>query len=479
MLAWLSLLVLRMQLPLKYGVSFWSPVSGPQLRLSWLLDFGSWSLTFALLTILLAWQFSYLGKLRKGQTESLIWGITLTLPGLLAVLSGNGLALVLAWSGLDILLLVARLRQLKDRVDANRILAFFSSGLAGTAFLLWALISQGTSSGVDFAAIPVTAAFALLLGAGIRLGAMPLNPYLLTPPDSPLPRAALWRLMLASATLAPIWRLNNPLAQFKILLMLLALFTALYASIQWLRTVDRYAGLPFWVLGFSTMALAAAINGQTTAAFAWTLVVALPGGLLFLVPVQNVPRGLLGGLGILLLAGLPFTPSYAGSGFYAQPGTFLNYAFFLPHSLLILGWLRKAEQKGWEEGEARVSLAGFPVLGAALLSLSHLVLGLGLAPALSFSALGFWLWPPIVLLLFLGASILLRRARPLTEKWANLLERAFSLTWLYRLVGQFVRQGAALLSIFSGLLEGRAGVLWALLTVALLLSVITQLNMPG
>ncbi|HEY4718674.1 MAG TPA: hypothetical protein VIH14_06640, partial [Anaerolineales bacterium] len=88
-------------------------------------------------------------------------------------------------------------------------------------------------------------------------------------------------------------------------------------------------------------------------------------------------------------------------------------------------------------------------------------------------------WPALVVLA--GSAIfffLARLRRPtLASRIQLALDWLFSLRWL-KLVGNLLSRMLSWgLSFFNGLLEGPAGVLWALLFVAILLSLAAQYGM--
>jgi hypothetical protein len=85
------------------------------------------------------------------------------------------------------------------------------------------------------------------------------------------------------------------------------------------------------------------------------------------------------------------------------------------------------------------------------------------------------LLPALAMLVVAGGLALLAGNMPVSlERLAPAFASIFSFAWFYRLAELLYQQVARLLRLFSALLEGQAGVLWALLLVALLLSLIAQ-----
>ena len=84
-------------------------------------------------------------------------------------------------------------------------------------------------------------------------------------------------------------------------------------------------------------------------------------------------------------------------------------------------------------------------------------------------------WPLLALIAFASTIYILpSRSLRLPPFLPRLLERILSFDWLYRYVEITLSAFAALMRVLSRLLEGSAGLLWAFLLIALLLSVLSQ-----
>jgi hypothetical protein len=61
----------------------------------------------------------------------------------------------------------------------------------------------------------------------------------------------------------------------------------------------------------------------------------------------------------------------------------------------------------------------------------------------------------------------------------NALLNILELTWLYRIIANFFRFIERIVALINSILEGRAGILWTLLALALLLSLFVSLESGG
>jgi hypothetical protein len=153
----------------------------------------------------------------------------------------------------------------------------------------------------------------------------------------------------------------------------------------------------------------------------------------------------------------------------------LGYLFF--QAMLLFDFLKKvfsASRSPAEVGRFSPALAiGFLILPAAYFA----ILYFSIAPLPSFPN-NLLLWSPVyvfsVALLILAIGRLGLRIPDLV---GSLFDSIFSPHWLFRWVRRIIDAVRAVINTFTLLLEGEGGVLWALLLVALLVSLITQ--MPG
>ena len=115
--------------------------------------------------------------------------------------------------------------------------------------------------------------------------------------------------------------------------------------------------------------------------------------------------------------------------------------------------------------------------GFIILALSHFALGAGMISFLRIQPSIQALLPSFGALI-LAAIFWFAKPSPISVRKSriSLIEEAVSLRWLYRIGALILRQFANILQSISAILEGRAGVLWALLLVALLLSLISQFS---
>lgn len=473
----LIFLYLRIRLPLTFLVDqSWALGLGDTfLALSWSLTSVSMPLAMAVATLLFA---SIVVQVQRGVTEEWwYWvpGIALSLAAMLSVLAGNVVSLAIAWTFFDGLLLAVSLFWLKRSEDRPLIMARLVFGFIATLLLLSARWLVLPSAALSFSAIPPSSLPLLLLAAGLRLGVLPINPYLLPREEAGSEQSLLLRLLPALIVLPLLGSVASLGLASQAVFPILGLTGALFFAARWLRAASVRSGFSDWILGMVALVFCGASMGAPMATQALALTTVLAGGGLLLqkAPYRLRLLSLLGGF--ILLLGLPFTPLHGLAELLLAGQGPLAYFLFLPYALLAFGWLRFAANApelldlAW----ARAVYA----LGALSLPVVLLFFGLGLAPDLSPRLLaGLPVWGAgLIAGLILAAYALSRRGPLLPQSLAEPVLSFFSLRWFYSGLAAGLEGLEWMMRFIGRLLEGRAGLLWALLMVTLLLSVVTQL----
>lgn len=486
---WGVMIFLRGRLPVTLAGQQWLGLGESAQYPYFLLDPISWPYAFALAGLSLAVILTASARLAY-HTNPLAWaaGLAMAGGGLLAVTAADPLTLAVSWTALDVLELTALLAAVRNRDLSQRVVLAFAARVLGTMVLIWAML-YSRSLGVDlnFTQIPSEVGLVLLLAAGLRLGVLPLHLTL----EWEIPMRRGMGVMLRSAapasSLALLARLPAGLdPTWTPLLLTLATLAVLYTAFTWLSAPDAVAGRPYWLIATAGLAVISVLRGQPAASVAWGLVMLLPGGLLFLHSARDRRTLVYPLLGALGLAGLPFTPAAAGwLGLWSQPFQPASLLFLLAHMALLGGYLRHALLPGDRlAGLERWVQTVYP-FGLLMLVVTQWIAAWFSLP-LSFS-LATWigLVSTLLVLAALALSGWMRARREAAGEgqepaWQNILAgrvggwlgAIFRLDWLYR-AGVFayglVR---SLIGFLATILEGDGGVLWALVLLALLVSVL-------
>jgi hypothetical protein len=416
--------------------------------------------------------------------------LILTSLGLLAVTSGNMLTLLLAWAALDIFELIILLGHVLQSRIRERVILVFSAKMAGIVTLLMAglvLWSQGNT--LSFDNISKTTSVYLVLAAGIRLGVLPLQlPYI---QGLPIRRGVdtTLRLVPAAASYILLVRVSSVGVTGVITPYLLGLTTlaGMYAAINWIRAKDEGEGGHYWLLGIASLAVAAAILNHTSACLAFSIASLLSGGLIFSMSLRHRNLIPLIIFGVFNLSSLPFSPTWQGTTLYQYTAasnvnltifTLFSFFFLLIQSFLLAGFIRLTlreiyplKRESSEHIERWVWL--FYPLALIVMIVTHLYIGWMFYPNLNGFPFSGWIIGPIMLI-FAGLTLYITWRYPQPSPLLNLAKKTsfwntlFSLGWLYQVLWKLFRTISKLFSLFSLILEGDGGLLWALVLFALI-----------
>jgi len=489
-LSWGILLVLHSRLPLTFSTIRWRPegVFGSSPAFS--LDEISWPFAVALATLVVAVILTATARYQY-QTNAVAWAgsLAITAVGLLAVQAANPLTLLMSWTAIDLVELLILINSVADRQLNERAVVVFAARVIGTFIVYYSAVgNQTTWHSFQFFNIPSQAGLYFLVGTGLRLGVLPLHlPFQQEPP---LRRGLgnVLRLVPAASSLVILARLPAGVVEagFAPLLLGLTAFAAFYSGMLWFTSSDELAGRPYWVIALAAMAVACVVRGDPGGALVWGITLILSGCCLFLYSARSLRLIFIPVLGIWGLSGLPFSPSAGGwAGLTSSPVGGLNVIFLAAHILLLMGYARHTMRQGdsLQGMEQWVNLT-YP-LGLILLAVTHVLLGLG---GWSGSrTIGIWWASGLSLILAVVIGVVLRRLalpggerstgrvsswlQPVTQTVYRGVVVVLRLDWLYRLLWGFYRLIGRLVNNLTSILEGDGGVLWALVLLALLLSV--------
>jgi hypothetical protein len=529
---WIMVLIARSAEPQTITLLAWAPVSFFPNSPSLLVDRVSWYFSLALMSLSLSviiTSIAQLGQtLKPGQNQATngvqgtetrgfseegkapgelasiqeistssnwqTWAgmLVLTSFGLISVTAGNMLTLLLAWAALDGIELVILMGQILESRSRERLIVAFTARLAGIGTVLLAGIipwSQGMS--LSFENISQSTSIYLIFAAGLRLGVLPLHlPYV-----QPLPirrgLGTLLRLVPAASSYILLVRVADVGVLGAATPYLLG-FTALagvYASINWAKAGDELSGRPYWLLGTSSLAVASAILNQPAACLAWAIASLLSGGLVFSMSLRHKNLLPIAMLGLINLSALPFTAVWLGTGLYRDTGAIsraipspffytISIAFLLVHAFLFAGFTRHifrgiyARQVMLGEHIERWVWLLYP-LGLIFIIVTHFLIGLWLYPNINNVTFIEWLMGPLAIVLagiiiyafWRYPQIFPHRDIPTS---VSPLNRFLSFEWLYRLFWRVYRLLTRVSALFSTILEGDGGILWALVLFALI-----------
>ena len=491
LLSWGVMLYLRLRLPETLVLAKWQPATLFAAQPVLAIDRPSWPYATALVTLILAMILTDSARTHLGSVSAINWAGSLALGavGLLAVLAGNPFTLMVAWTAIDLVELMVLLGGEETISLSRRVVIAFAARLLGTMALLAAIIISPTNGeSFDLSGSSSVAIFFFLLAAGLRLGVLPLHLPFTQEPRLRRGMGTILRLAPVASALALLARLPDNAIPERWIVPLAALVSlaAFYSAAKWLSAENEMTGRPYWLVGMGALALMSVVNGKPAASLAWGLALLLPGGLLFLYSARRRSFLFLTALGLWGMLGLPFSPAATGwQGLSPGSLSFWGVLIWLALILLILGYIRHALRAGDPtDSIEKWALFVYP-LGLFGLIFIDIVIGIWGWPGSR--SVGIW-WMGAVTVSIVALVLFVYRFYPAVRKLINppetsglpqfiraalgFLGNVFRLDWLYRFIWFVYETLGKILTIFSAILEGDGGVLWALLLLVLLVSLI-------
>ncbi|HLE15572.1 MAG TPA: hypothetical protein VI776_12555 [Anaerolineales bacterium] len=480
-IAWLMVLLAGLQFPRTLELVAWKPeilfTSSPFL----IVDRFSWPFAAGIATLLLAVILTDVARPAEVDWSSWAGELSLAGLGLFAILAGNPLTLVLAWTAIDLLELTILLGEVKEAGATREVVIRFSIRLVGSFLLIAAgLSSEDTGAGLSFSVTSPRAILLFLAAGGLRLGVFPLHFPFRQRQGIRLGLDILTLLIPAASTLVLLTRsasameISGLTAQFSSLLMFMVGCAAVLAATAWCVGVDAFEGRQVWVLATASLALAATLRAQPEASLAWGLAVIFAGGLLLLATVRNRWISWFMMVGVAGFSALPLTPTWGGADLFTAPFSPLLLLYWIAHILLLMGYARHALRlSGSFAGLERWVILIYP-LGLGLLALVYFLVGWRIRPQTGGLPLALWLEGLLALIVAGLALYWTRRHDRLLHKARAIVEPIFSLDWLYLLVGFFYQLLDRIVGFITLILEGEGGILWVLLWTVLVLLLLAR-----
>jgi len=478
-IAWLGTFVWLLLLPIRTQFAIWQPAELFAQSPTFFADNIAWAFVLSLVTLCLAIVITAVIRSHFPSPISWVGTLILTALGVLAVVADNPLTLVLIWAAIDLVELVAQIWFVEEPKLSERVVIAFASRAAGILILLWAdMVSTASGQPLDFRFATPQAGLYLVVAAGFRVGVLPLHlPY---PSESALRRGfgTGLRMISAASSLVLLARIpsSSVASPFTPYLLMLVSFAAVYGGWMWLRAPDELTGRPFWLIGMSSLAIAAALRSNPVGAAAWGCALILSGSALFLFSEQNkwLSRTLY--VAAFGMSSLPFSLTATGwnSG---GTGFWLAWPFLLAsHAMLVAGFVRHSQRTATLASDVERPLWAKNVypIGISMLLLTIILLGfIGWDGSMQ---LGNLFVPILVSILAFGLLWLTPRLRilnPVRAHWVRPANVSW-LDWMYQALWDVYRQAGVVSNSFTNMLEGESGIMWTLLFLVLFITVFTN-----
>lgn len=477
--AWCLIWVLRIRLPEDVVLMTWDLGEVFTAPIILLVDAYSWPFAMALVSLLMAVLLITVTRALEDPWINWASDLAITGLGLLAVFSGNLLTMVMAWTVVDVLELLILYNRTTGRNIHNGVVRFFTTSVLGTFLALGAGLAADILT-IRFDRWQPEYVGLLFLAVGFRIGILPLQTTYMPERHQQRGLGTILRLVPATTSVVLLTRLaQTPISQPLGSIMLgFVGVGAVYGGIAWMRARDPLRGRVYWILTVSGLAFGAGLVNQVDGVVVWGTSLVYAGGFVFLVNRSNqglMPAMILAVFGISML---PLSPSISAAGVYVWPFNLLVILLLAAQVGVFGGYMRQILRKKDQIMSEERSITMIHTLGVYMLPVMHFTAGSIFSPRVG--RVDNWYWGVGGFMLALGSAVVLyRRGVKLPGTLINPLEGFFSFNWVFVVVEWLFEQVQRGLLVVSDLLEGQGGMLWAILIVAMLVSLVVQLGGAG
>jgi len=490
LIAWLSMIFLRLRLPSSLTLFNWASVdlfsSSPAL----LLDYSSWPYAFAITSVVFCIVLVSPGHL-KSRSEVINLSGSMALGGLslLAVFASNPTTLLLGWAAMDLVELFIFMRISRENIHIEHALQIFSTRVAGLIIAFWSFVLGSREAGFNtsFTDISPQVGLFLLISIGLRVGVFPIHlPYI---SESSIRRGqgTILRMAPAASSLVVLSRLPSTTISSgaEVWLSILAVIALVYSAIRWLVERDELHSRPFFLISMSSFAIITVLMRSPFQSSTWGISLIYLGGMIFLLDSFTPFMKIITLVGVLGLIGLPFTPNASGVMALFGGG---NIPWLivggLSMILILFGYISKVLEKPMiAPNQEQIIYLVYP-LAMIVLVLGYYFTGLFGWPGSRL--VGAWWFTIPVGLIMVGLWIWNKRSGRIdairewyqstapesADQTQSLVKRIINLEWIFSGFRFTFRILGRIASFLDNLLEGQGGFLWAALVFVLFLAIL-------
>jgi hypothetical protein len=485
---WCVTLFLRTHLPAHVTISDWLPAESALGSITFLLDANSWNFSFALISLLLGLVLTQTIRLHE-QTNIREWSrvILLFSLGVACTLMDSFLAFILIWTIFDILMLLVRVTENNQRTVTFQLSAVFFLHLLGSLLIMAVLIINHPEGGSIEQAVFKTSDFVLLfLGAGLRMTFLGEDDQRLQNNHSSGNLEIVRKMLTPFIVMVFLSRLSQPGAITGVLvpLFIFIVLVSVYASIRWFVVADSENGISYWVTACTGFALISAMRGYPESVVAWGAIMILVGGWVRIFTTRFTRMFYMLVIISLSLLALPLTPSSTAiAGLAAGPLSGFNFILWISVAFLVAGVFRTGMKPATKQKDLESWMKLFYLIGIVILTVSLWIPEIW---HLDFTNILQKVLVAVTIIEFLALILILSRVER-ARKWiratvpqriqigvTRLFGTKVKLKPIYN-TGDFIYEiSNRLINGFNSILEGEAGILWAFVFLALLISLLIR-----
>jgi len=477
-IAWLAMVILP--LPASPQMQEWNylQLGGEGMSIRLVVDATSWSFLFLLISLVLVYFLTLTVRL-DSEKRSVLW-VAWLLLGALAMLTctaSNLVTLILLWTLIDLLDYLFSRFVFKSIDPTTSAGSFLTRMLAILLIMIAAIFGAGESGDIGGDALNIPRFVLLLIAALLHMGILPIRRPIDVDEGAGQSFDFLMRLVSLVIGLGLLARISGVILPLLLSQILIAIFWLL-AILFTILGFQEKSSLNQWSKAMVCLSAMAVVAGNPASVPAWCALACVGLGMYQFYRVRTTQIGIFIWLAALAISGLPFTIGANALQGLLQVNNPIPAILSLPvYALLLLNFIEKMRAEKGSAAKVEAWYQAVYLFGLFLLNLMPFAIVVKHSTYLANAWQNWWLGVAVVVIALVGKIVDSRidlpgRFRKRTEQLVERIRRTLTFEWLGGLYSWLTLIFQEVLLFTTQLLEGEGGIIWAIVILALMVSLV-------
>lgn len=477
LITWLTLLLLPVPVEAQQQEWSWLKVADELLTINLRVDPASWPFLFLVVNLVLIYFLTLTVRLGS-EKRTILWVAWLWLgtTAILAVVAGNIITLILLWTLIDLLDFLFPRFVFKTIEPTPWTGAFIPRMLAILLLMLAVVFSFPSSINPSFESINPTTGVLLFFASLLHTGILPIEKKQKMEDYACQSFNFFTHLVLIVISLSLLSRL--PVVLFS------PIFSQMLSVIFWLLAVffiilefQEKTNMAYWDSAMVCLAAIAVLGGQAQSMSAWCTLICVGTGMHQFYIMRTARLNIFPWLALVAISALPFTVAAKALQGLIQENNHIWAIACLPiYALLLVDFNRNANADKMNIGQVEIWYQAVYMFGLFLMILMPFELVVKITTYRASALQNWWLGAGVVT--FAVASMIITRKSILNEYGKRMkvliirVGKFLNFRWLGKINTWLNLIFHEVIFFITQLLEGEGGIIWAVVILALMVSLI-------
>jgi len=478
-IVWLLLIIIQPEKIQPFVVRNWIKIGSTPVDLTLEINDFNWPISVSYLTILVSYLLTSIVRLRG--IKSLFTWVEMTvlvISGWLVLLAGDYWSILISWALIDIVEILFHIRY--KMLDPDRFYLHFLSKFIGSMLLVFGISKSFQINPQGLFGNNVEGVGAIILLAAILHSGILFNSQKKSSKVNYSQISLIFQKIISfTASFYVLTYITDYRLGFLTEMIVKILFfgAAIWGAYRWALGKNESDGIQDLLLSFGAMVGYLYLAGAGEAIIYWLVILLLPIGWIFLYTDRDPRMGIFWFFSIFMMSGLPFSLTFKGvEKFLIENNSIGLFFMILPMILIMGGYIKHMSKNRGHFNYLEPLYQTFYLIGLFLpaISMSAVVLE---NPQLLTGEFSAWWIGLIVLSLSIAAYFYLTKLKNQNNKVINIGELRIgdftkSFRWVKIISEKIYFVLENLLTFTSKLFEGAGGILWAVVFLALFLTIL-------